>query len=359
MIRRQVTTGTAALCAALILASFAVRPAYAETSGTKIISTGKSTEEESGTGGSSEARMKGFSDAMRSQGVGTSTARPSSSGTAAAQSTGTQGSTAGYAASSEEDARMKSFSGTLQSAGISGSVKSSGKVVSTGSGNVIYGEAADPRLQSLYSQAKSIAPAVKDVVIQTRRPWQEEDSAYVEQDLPGQAVQYETLEKSDLTDEWIRAGLLQGSVTGTNAGSTVSAGYHSEPNITGTSGSGAVSTGYRSEPDGIFPSTDWRKFGTELVDLGTFTLTAYDPCLQCCGKTDGITATGTKGMAGRTIAVDPDVIPYGSLVVIGGYVFVAEDTGEAIRGNHIDMFMDAHETAKQFGVREAQVLLIR
>ena len=35
------------------------------------------------------------------------------------------------------------------------------------------------------------------------------------------------------------------------------------------------------------------------------------------------------------------------------------ETGEAIRGNHIDMFMDAHETAKQFGVREAQVLLIR
>ena len=357
MIRRQVTTGTAALCAALILASFAVRPAYAETSGTKIISTGKSTEEESGTGGSSEARMKGFSDAMRSQGVGTSTARPSSSGTAAAQSTGTQGSTAGYAASSEEDARMKSFSGTLQSAGISGSAKGSGKTVSTSSGNVIYGEAADPRLQSLYSQAKSIAPAVKDVVIQTRRPWQEEDSAYVEQDLPGQAVQYETLEKSDLTDEWIRAGLLQGKVTadGSSAWNTA--------DLSGTGAASAAGTGagegYHSVPDGIFPSTDWRKFGTELVDLGTFTLTAYDPCLQCCGKTDGITATGTKGMAGRTIAVDPDVIPYGSLVVIGGYVFVAEDTGEAIRGNHIDMFMDAHETAKQFGVREAQVLLIR
>ena len=340
MIRRQVTTGTAALCAALILASFAVRPAYAETSGTKIISTGKSTEDESGTGGSSEARMKGFSDAMRSQGVGTSTARPSSSGTAAAQSTGTQGSTAGYAASSEEDARMKSFSGTLQSAGISGSAKGSGKTVSTSSGNVIYGEAADPRLRSLYSEAQSIAPAVKDVVIQTRRPWQEEDSDYVEESLSGQAPQYEVLRKADLTDEWVRAGLMEdGSVT--------------------AQGIGAVTEGYHSEPDGIFPSTDWRKFGTELVDLGTFTLTAYDPCLQCCGKTDGITATGTKGMAGRTIAVDPEVIPYGSLVLIGGYVFVAEDTGEAIRGNHIDMFMDTHEIAKQFGVREAQVMLIR
>lgn len=235
---------------------------------------------------------------------------------------------------------MKSFSGTLQSAGISGSAKGSGRTVSTSSGNVIYGEAADPRLRSLYSEAQSIAPAVKDVVIQTRRPWQEEDSDYVEESLSGQAPQYEVLRKADLTDEWVRAGLMEdGSVT--------------------AQGIGAVTEGYHSEPDGIFPSTDWRKFGTELVDLGTFTLTAYDPCLQCCGKTDGITATGTKGMAGRTIAVDPEVIPYGSLVLIGGYVFVAEDTGEAIRGNHIDMFMDTHEIAKQFGVREAQVMLIR
>ena len=353
MNRYRFKTRISAFCAVLILALSAVCPAYAETSGTTIISVGKSTAEESGqeTGthgtaapSSDEARMQGFSDAMRSQGVGTSSgsvsSRGASSGTASVQgnSSGTQRRTAGYSA--EDEARMQGFSSTLQSQGISGSSKSRGQVVSTGSGNVIYGEAADPRLQSLYSEAQSIGPAVKDVVIQTRRPWQEEDSVYVEQALPGQLPQYEALEKAELTDEWVRAGLMQGT-----AGQ-----------VTGNS---PVNTGYHSVPDGIFPSTDWRKFGTELVDLGTFTLTAYDPCLQCCGKTDGITASGTKGMAGRTIAVDPKVIPYGSLVLIGGYVFVAEDTGQAIKGNHIDMFMDTHEIAKQFGVREAQVQLIR
>ncbi|MBQ7678265.1 MAG: 3D domain-containing protein [Butyrivibrio sp.] len=108
-----------------------------------------------------------------------------------------------------------------------------------------------------------------------------------------------------------------------------------------------------------FPTTDWQRFGTELVPLGEFKLTAYDPCLQCCGKTDGITATGTQGFAGRTIAVDPSVIPYGSHVVIGDYVFVAEDTGGAIRGKHIDLFMNTHDIAKQFGVRQAEVYLIK
>jgi len=108
-----------------------------------------------------------------------------------------------------------------------------------------------------------------------------------------------------------------------------------------------------------FPTTDWRQFGTELEDLGNFTLTAYDACMICCGKTDGITSTGTKCFAGRTIAVDPNVIPYGSKVLIGNYVFVAEDCGGKIKGKHIDMYMDTHEVAKMFGKRVANVKIIR
>lgn len=77
--------------------------------------------------------------------------------------------------------------------------------------------------------------------------------------------------------------------------------------------------------------------------------TAYCPCVKCCGKTDGITATGTKATAGRTIAVDPDVIPYGTEVIINGHTYVAEDCGGAINGNDIDVFFNTHEEALQFG----------
>ena len=76
---------------------------------------------------------------------------------------------------------------------------------------------------------------------------------------------------------------------------------------------------------------------------------AYCPCYRCCGKCDGITATGTKATAGRTIAVDPKVIPYGTEVIINGNTYVAEDCGGAIKGNRIDVYFDTHAEALQFG----------
>lgn len=67
-----------------------------------------------------------------------------------------------------------------------------------------------------------------------------------------------------------------------------------------------------------------------------FTITAYCGCEKCCGKTDRITATGTHAVEGVTIAVDPTVIPYGSLVDIEGIgTFVAEDCGGAIKATRL------------------------
>lgn len=89
----------------------------------------------------------------------------------------------------------------------------------------------------------------------------------------------------------------------------------------------------------------------EYIDLGTYKLTAYCACVNCCGKTDGITSTGVKATSGRTIAVDPEVIPYGSEVVIDGHTYIAEDCGGAIRGKRIDVYFDTHQEALEFGVR--------
>ncbi len=100
-------------------------------------------------------------------------------------------------------------------------------------------------------------------------------------------------------------------------------------------------------------------FYHDKTDLGVFTLTAYDACIECCGKTDGITATGTKAEVGRTIAVDPTVIPYGSRVMINGHVYTAEDTGSLIKGNKIDIYMNTHEEAKKFGRKTAEVFLLK
>ena len=88
-----------------------------------------------------------------------------------------------------------------------------------------------------------------------------------------------------------------------------------------------------------------------------FEITAYCPCVKCCGKNDGITATGTKATEGRTIAVDPNKIPYGTEVIIDGNVYVAEDCGSAIVGNRIDLYFDSHQRALEWGRQKKEVTI--
>lgn len=104
------------------------------------------------------------------------------------------------------------------------------------------------------------------------------------------------------------------------------------------------------------PETEEESDST-FKSLGTFTLTAYCACSSCCGKSDGITATGTIATQGRTIAVDPRVIPYGTRVMINGNIYIAEDCGGAIGGNRIDVFFNNHQDALYFGVQTAEVFV--
>lgn len=127
---------------------------------------------------------------------------------------------------------------------------------------------------------------------------------------------------------------------------------------------------YKGEPpvieDKLF-GEDEPAEGCAVLDigepLGEFKLTAYCPCAKCCGKwANGITATGTTATEGRTIAVDPRVIPYGSTVTLyyedgTVHTYTAEDCGGAIKGNRIDVFFDDHQAARDFGVQTAYVYM--
>lgn len=92
--------------------------------------------------------------------------------------------------------------------------------------------------------------------------------------------------------------------------------------------------------------------------LGIFKVTAYCSCTECCGKSDGITKSGVKTQEGRTIAVDPDVIPLGSVVEIDGVEYIAEDIGEAIKGDRIDIYFDNHDRALEYGVQYREVYMV-
>ena len=95
----------------------------------------------------------------------------------------------------------------------------------------------------------------------------------------------------------------------------------------------------------------------ELESTPTYTAmeivaTAYCPCKKCCGKSDGITATGVKAKENRTVAADPNILPYGTEILCGMGEFVVEDCGGAIKGNRVDFFFDSHEEALKFGRQE-------
>lgn len=95
-------------------------------------------------------------------------------------------------------------------------------------------------------------------------------------------------------------------------------------------------------------------------NLGSFRLSFYCTCEKCCGAyATGLTKSGTTVTEGRTIAVDPKVIPLGSRVYIDGYgVFIAEDVGSAIKENKIDIAVGNHEQALKLGIDEATVYLL-
>ena len=75
---------------------------------------------------------------------------------------------------------------------------------------------------------------------------------------------------------------------------------------------------------------------------------------------DGITSTMIKPKWG-VIAVDPRIIPYGSIVYIPYFdkYFVAEDCGGGIKGKKIDIFMDSEAKCRQWGVRKIKIKIVK
>ncbi|MBE5821897.1 MAG: hypothetical protein E7311_04855 [Clostridiales bacterium] len=108
---------------------------------------------------------------------------------------------------------------------------------------------------------------------------------------------------------------------------------------------------------------------TKVMDMK---FTAYCLCKKCTGKSPGdkgygVTASGykiTPGQNQKVIAVDPKVIPLGTKVYVQGvngmsdYGYaIAADTGGAIKGNKIDIYVDQHGTTQWWTVGNAKVYI--
>lgn len=111
----------------------------------------------------------------------------------------------------------------------------------------------------------------------------------------------------------------------------------------------------------------------EYVNKIEVTATAYCLCKKCCGKTPdnpnyGCTHSGLKIVPGsgmKVIAVDPKIIPLNSKVYVEGLNgawdyghAVAADTGSAIKELKIDLYMDTHTEALEWGRRKVNVYVL-
>ncbi|MDR6885133.1 uncharacterized protein YabE (DUF348 family)/3D (Asp-Asp-Asp) domain-containing protein [Bacillus sp. 3255] len=104
-------------------------------------------------------------------------------------------------------------------------------------------------------------------------------------------------------------------------------------------------------------------FGYKQI-LKNVKLTAYSAGVDSTGKAEGTpgygkTYTGTTVTEGRTIAVDPKVIPLGWWVYIEGVGFRrAEDIGSGVKGQMIDVYFEDHNYANKFGTKQGYTVYV-
>lgn len=99
-----------------------------------------------------------------------------------------------------------------------------------------------------------------------------------------------------------------------------------------------------SQPAAPVPSALWD---------GTASVTMYT-CVELGGCKR--TASGIWPYEG-VVAVDPHLIPLGSVVWIDGLgSFLAADTGAAVRGSHVDVYVDDYGRARDWGVQYLHVI---
>lgn len=95
-------------------------------------------------------------------------------------------------------------------------------------------------------------------------------------------------------------------------------------------------------------STTRSTSSSNLTYLGTYKLTYYCSCTKCCGKSDGITASGVKAQEGVTVASNS--IALGTKISINGQIYTVQDRG-GMASNVIDIYVSSHEKALKLGVK--------
>lgn len=114
---------------------------------------------------------------------------------------------------------------------------------------------------------------------------------------------------------------------------------------------------------GALPALTISRGGNAIPYTNVFTAkaTAYSPT---GGAISAYTASGRKAVRNpngySTIAVDPNIIPYGTKLYVENYGFaIAADCGSAIKGNKIDVFFNTKSEALKWAVKYVKVYVLK
>ena len=86
--------------------------------------------------------------------------------------------------------------------------------------------------------------------------------------------------------------------------------------------------------------------------METFKVSAFCPCVKCCGKTDRIMESRSPGVFPRNSVAAPSKYPFGTRIFLEGYgTFTVDYRGGSIKNNWIERFFNRHEQAVNWGVK--------
>lgn len=98
---------------------------------------------------------------------------------------------------------------------------------------------------------------------------------------------------------------------------------------------------------------------SKVFYVGKYKITYYCACEQCCGKTNGITASGVKAKEGVTVAADTSKLPFGTRIYIKGIGWrTVQDRGGAIKGNRLDIYISSHNNPMPYNVQNLDVWMV-
>lgn len=103
--------------------------------------------------------------------------------------------------------------------------------------------------------------------------------------------------------------------------------------------------------------TEYEESYSGMTYAGSYWVTGYDICVECCGNTDGICASGAAATVGRTVAAGEE-FAFGTVLYIEGIGYrTVEDRGGAVGNGVLDVLCSDHESCGAItGYRDVYVV---